>query len=85
MTFSMIGFQSRFLALLLLAVFVMAGRRPRFEPLPECSECVSREDALAPGIGFDLTDSYGTTAIRYNNMSIVNLGKVWSDFLTVVK
>jgi hypothetical protein len=75
MTFSIIGFQSRFLALLLLAVFVTAGRRHHFEPLPEGSECVSREDALAPGIGFDLTDSHGTAAIRYNNKAIVNLGR----------
>ncbi|KUJ23582.1 uncharacterized protein LY89DRAFT_714003 [Mollisia scopiformis] len=49
---------------------------PRFEPLPECSECIGREDALAPGIGFDLTDSYGAAAIRYHNKSTLNLGKV---------
>lgn len=76
MTFSMIGYRYQLLAVLVLAVLVTAGRRHRFEPLPECTECVSREDALAPGIGFDLTDSYGTAAIRYNNTSIVNLGKV---------
>jgi hypothetical protein len=63
------------LALLLLAVFVTAGRRHRFEPLPECSVRDSREDTLAPGIGFDLTDSHGTAAIRYNNKAIVNIGK----------
>ncbi|TVY94428.1 hypothetical protein LAWI1_G000759 [Lachnellula willkommii] len=72
----MIGYHYHLLALLLLAVVVTAGRRHRFEPLPECSECISREDALAPGIGFDLTDSCGTAAIRYNNKSVVNLGKV---------
>lgn len=62
-----------------------AGRPLRFEPLPECSKCVSREDALAPGIGFDLADSYGTAAIRYHNLSIVNLGKVQNGLLNVAK
>lgn len=46
------------------------------EPLPVCAECVPREDILTPGIGFDLADSYGTAAIRYNDKTIVNLGRV---------
>jgi hypothetical protein len=49
--------------------------RPRFEPLPSCSDCVAREDILAPGIGFDLTTSYATAAIRYYNGSLENLGR----------
>ncbi len=60
------------LTLLTLSVLATARRRPRFEPLPICSKCVSREDILAPGIGFDLTTSYGTAAIRYYNGSVVN-------------
>jgi len=52
------------------------GRRPRFEPLPICEVCVPREDILAPGIGFDLTTSYGTAAIRYYDGSVETLGKV---------
>ena len=52
------------------------GRRPRFEPLPICADCVPREDILAPGIGFDLTNSYATAAIRYDDGSVENLAKV---------
>lgn len=61
-------FDSEFVlyALLFLCGHVAAtGRRPRFEPLPKCSECVPPEDIVAPGVGFDLTTSYATTAIRY--------------------
>ena len=30
----------------------------------------------APGIGFDLTPSYGTAAIRFHNGSTVNVAKI---------
>lgn len=52
------------------------GRRPRFEPLPRCSGCVPREDIVAPAVGFDLTTSYATAAIRYDDGSVENLAKV---------
>jgi len=51
------------------------GLRPRFEPLPRCPECVPREDIVASGIGFDLTTSYATAAIRYYDGSVENLAK----------
>lgn len=68
--------------LLYLSAHVAAiGRRPRFEPLPMCFDCVSREDILAPGIGFDLTTSYATVAIRYYDGTVENLAKVGPIFL----
>lgn len=33
--------------------------KPRWEPLPVCQDCVSPELIIAPGVGFDLTPSYG--------------------------
>jgi len=70
--------RGRFILAALFCIFtvVMTGRRHRMEPLPVCAECVPREDILTPGIGFDLADSYGTAAIRYNDKTIVNLGRV---------
>ena len=63
--------------LLLLDLFVEAeGRKSRFEPLPKCPHCVPREDHVSPGIGFDLTFSYATAAIRYADGRIENLVKV---------
>ncbi|PGH34118.1 hypothetical protein GX50_03081 [[Emmonsia] crescens] len=47
--------------------------------LPTCDKCISEEDILAPGIGFDITDSYGTAAIRYHNGSVQNLARVDGD------
>ncbi|OCK74284.1 hypothetical protein K432DRAFT_409985 [Lepidopterella palustris CBS 459.81] len=49
------------------------GDRPRFGPLPRCAECVLRESIIAPGVGFDVTPSYGTAAVRFHNGSIVNV------------
>ena len=68
--------------LLCLSAHVTAGRRPRFEPLPMCLDCVSREDILIPGIGFDLTTAYATVAIRYYDGTVKNLAKVGSIFRT---
>jgi len=48
----------------------------RDEPFPHCNGCVPREKIVAPGIGFDLTTSYGTSAIRYHNGSIQQLARV---------
>lgn len=68
-------------ALLSLIVHVAAmGRRPRFEPLPICPDCVPRKDILAPGIGFDLTTSYAAAAIRYHDGTVENLAKVGCGF-----
>lgn len=68
--------------LLCLSAHVTAmGHRPRFEPLPLCFDFVSREDILAPGIGFDLTTSYATVAIRYYDGTMENLAKVGPIFL----
>ena len=67
--------------LLLITLFtrqdiVTAGRRPRFEPLHVCPDCVPREDIVAAGVGFDLTTSYATAAIRFHDGSIESLVKV---------
>lgn len=67
--------------LCLIAHAAAMGRRPRFEPLPMCPDCVPRDDIWAPGIGFDLTISYATAAIRYYDGSVENLGKVGPTFL----
>lgn len=68
--------------LLCLSAHVTAmGRRPRFEPLPMCFDCVSREDILTPDIGIDLTTSYATVAIHYHDGTVENLAKVGSIFL----
>lgn len=34
---------------------------------------------IGPGIGFDLTPSYGTVAIRYDNGSTINIAKIDAD------
>ncbi|KLJ11902.1 hypothetical protein EMPG_12955 [Blastomyces silverae] len=47
--------------------------------LPTCDKCISKEDILTPGIGFDIADSYGTAAIRYHNGSVENLARVDGD------
>ena len=63
--------------LLFLSQDVIAtARRPRFEPLPICSDCVPPEDIIAPGVGIDLTTSYATAAIRYYDGATENLAKV---------
>lgn len=81
----MFRLMNHLLTLFSLSALAAAGQRPRFEPLPICSKCVSREDILAPGTGFDLTASYGTAAIRYYNGSMVNLGRVRSSQPTKLK
>ncbi|KAL2074631.1 hypothetical protein VTL71DRAFT_8409 [Oculimacula yallundae] len=40
-----------------------------------CDECVPKELIQAPGIGFDLSSSYATVAIRYPNQTIVDVGR----------
>jgi hypothetical protein len=45
--------------LLLASVPYVACRKPRFEPIKVCGDCIPRETIVAPGIGFDLTTSYG--------------------------
>jgi hypothetical protein len=77
MLYNMIALRLYTLALLSFDDHAAAqGRRLRFEPFPMCSDCVPREDILVPGVGFDLTTSYATAAIRYYNGSLENLGKV---------
>ena len=73
----MIAHTCSFFALLLSIVHVAAvGRRPRFEPLPICLDCVPYTEIIAPGIGFDLTTSYATAAIRYHDGTVEKLVKV---------
>ena len=62
--------------LFLASTMGFAGQPHRWEPLPKCSQCIARTDILAPGIGIDLTPSYGTAAIRYLDGSVMDLGKV---------
>jgi hypothetical protein len=49
--------------LLLASVLYATSRKPRFEPLEPCDDCISRDVIVAPGIGFDLTTSYGCSFI----------------------
>ena len=73
-----------FFALLLTIGHVAAtGRRPRFEPLPMCLDCVPYEEIVAHGIGFDLTTSYATAAIRYHDGTVENLVKVGCGVVSV--
>ncbi|CZR67395.1 uncharacterized protein PAC_17294 [Phialocephala subalpina] len=41
-----------------------------------CNGCVPRELVHAPGIGIDLSSSYGTAAIRYHNGTVIDVGRV---------
>jgi len=77
--------QSTFIMLLSLIAlpFLLAmanvqgvGARGRICPLPLCDECIPRYMIYAPGIGFDLTTSYATSAIRNHNGSIDSVAKV---------
>ncbi|RDL40781.1 uncharacterized protein BP5553_00760 [Venustampulla echinocandica] len=43
---------------------------------PTCDQCVPRELIVAPAVGFDLTLTYGTVAIRYHNKTVVSVGRV---------
>ena len=80
----MVAHTCPFFALLLTIGHVAAtGRRPRFEPLPMCLDCVPYEEIVAPGIGFDLTTSYATAAIRYHDGTVENLVKVGYDIMPV--
>ncbi|KKZ64227.1 hypothetical protein EMCG_01452 [[Emmonsia] crescens] len=45
-------------------------------PRLPCSKCLTPEEVHGVGIGFDLSAAYGTAAIRYDNGSVVNVGKV---------
>lgn len=44
-----------------------------------CKDCRSPEQMVAPGIGFDITHSYGTAAIRFQNGSNVFVGRIDGD------
>ncbi|KAH7360409.1 hypothetical protein BKA65DRAFT_591473 [Rhexocercosporidium sp. MPI-PUGE-AT-0058] len=46
------------------------------QPRYICDECVPRELILSPGIGFDLASSYATVAIRYQNQTVVDVGRI---------
>ncbi|KAL2038571.1 hypothetical protein N7G274_008619 [Stereocaulon virgatum] len=39
-------------------------------PLPECGYCLEPQIRTAPGIGFELTASYGVSAVRYIDGSV---------------
>ncbi|KAG4442644.1 hypothetical protein IFR05_001900 [Cadophora sp. M221] len=46
------------------------------QPRYICDECVPKELTLLPGIGFDLASSYATVAIRYQNRTVVDVGRM---------
>ncbi|KAH8657490.1 hypothetical protein BGZ60DRAFT_416034 [Tricladium varicosporioides] len=46
------------------------------DPFPFCSECLPAAVYDAPGIGFDLTHSYGTSAAHLVNGSVLDLSRV---------
>ena len=48
-----------FAAVLLAAVSTAYAGKGRWEPYPVCEQCRSPAQMTAPGIGFDLTPSYG--------------------------
>jgi len=50
---------------------------------PGKSDCISCADVLAPGIGFALTATYATVVLNYRNGTIIDLGKVGANTLSV--
>lgn len=46
-------------ALLVASTVFAQPDKPRWEPIPICDDCVPRELIVAPGVGIDLTSSYG--------------------------
>ena len=62
------------LAILILTCWnVSALGRPQKIPDQHSAPGGSR---TSPGVGFDLTTSYGTAAVRYHNFSIQDIGKI---------
>ncbi|KAH6669265.1 hypothetical protein B0J14DRAFT_641177 [Halenospora varia] len=57
------------------ALLAVAVDTPR-DQFPFCSECLPAGVYDAPGIGFDLTHSYGTSAAHLVNSSVLDLSKV---------
>ncbi|KAJ5219689.1 hypothetical protein N7468_008893 [Penicillium chermesinum] len=45
-------------------------------PRPRCETCLPVAIHDAPGVGFDLTPSYGTAVVHYYNGTVVEVGKV---------
>lgn len=53
-----------YLSLVLLLGTGLSGQEPgRFEPFPYCVDCVPTDQIVAPGVGFDLTTSYGNVPL----------------------
>ncbi|KAJ5936206.1 hypothetical protein N7454_005504 [Penicillium verhagenii] len=54
---------------------------------PWCETCLSTHIHDAPGIGFDLTPSYGTASVHYYNGTVVEVGHVQGnpEYLELMK
>ncbi|KAJ5643370.1 uncharacterized protein N7484_005877 [Penicillium longicatenatum] len=54
---------------------------------PWCETCLSTQIHDAPGIGFDLTPSYGTASVHYYNGTVVEVGHVQGnpEYLELMK
>lgn len=70
----LLGAASFFLISLFYLIFA-ADFRPRIS----YQDILSNVSIITPGIGFDLTTSYGVAAVRYHNGSKVNIAKVSGD------
>ncbi|CAI7677294.1 unnamed protein product [Penicillium pancosmium] len=45
-------------------------------PRPKCETCLTADIYDAPGVGFDLTPSYGTSAVHYKNGTVVEVVQI---------
>ncbi|KAJ5984323.1 hypothetical protein N7481_006422 [Penicillium waksmanii] len=45
-------------------------------PRPKCETCLPADIYDAPGVGFDLTPSYGTSAVHYYNGTVVEVVQI---------
>ncbi|KAJ5984740.1 hypothetical protein N7481_006839 [Penicillium waksmanii] len=56
-------------------------------PRPRCETCLPVTIHDAPGVGFDLTPSYGTAVVHYYNGTVVEVGKIAgnSQYLKLMK
>ncbi|KAJ5930017.1 hypothetical protein N7466_005510 [Penicillium verhagenii] len=56
-------------------------------PRPSCDTCLSTQIHDAPGIGFDLTPSYGTASVHYYNGTIIEVAHIQgnSEYLDLMR
>ncbi|KFY19986.1 hypothetical protein V491_04072, partial [Pseudogymnoascus sp. VKM F-3775] len=64
------------LSFLLLTFLLQAVLAWRDCPTPRCDFCVSAVVHDAPGVGFDLTTSYGVAVAHLNNGTVLDIAKI---------